>query len=81
MLHQREYWRSVGDVKLLRRYERARKAAVIPACLVMDGLQRVFTQPQAALRWARSWGMTGFDRSGPIKTWVARQAMGLARPG
>lgn len=81
VLHQREYWRSVGDVKLLRRYERARKAAVIPACLVMDGLQRVFTQPQAALRLARSWGMTGFDRSGPIKTWVARQAMGLARLG
>jgi 2-polyprenyl-6-methoxyphenol hydroxylase-like FAD-dependent oxidoreductase len=24
----------------------------------------------------RNWGMSGFDRSGPLKDWVARRAMG-----
>jgi len=24
----------------------------------------------------RNWGMRGFDRSGPLKEWVVRQAMG-----
>jgi 2-polyprenyl-6-methoxyphenol hydroxylase-like FAD-dependent oxidoreductase len=33
---------------------------------------------QQAKTWTalRNWGMTGFDRSGAIKHWVARRAMG-----
>jgi len=30
MLQGRDYWRSVADVRLLRRYERERKAALLP---------------------------------------------------
>ena len=29
VLHEREYWRSPGDVRLLRRYERARKGDML----------------------------------------------------
>ena len=29
----------------------------------------------------RNFGMSGFERSGPLKRWVARQAMGLGLRG
>jgi 2-polyprenyl-6-methoxyphenol hydroxylase-like FAD-dependent oxidoreductase len=76
VLHQREYWRGVGDAKLLRRYERARKADVLAMGAATDGLQQLFARQAQAWSLLRNWGMTGFDRSGPLKEWVARQAMG-----
>lgn len=76
-LHQREYWRALGDAKLLRRYERSRKAEVLTLSAAMDGLQKLFSQSGGTWQTARNWGMSGFERSGPIKQWVARQAMGL----
>ncbi len=76
-LHAREYWRSVGDEKLLRRYERSRKAAVLAMGASMDGLQQLFSHSGAPWQAARNWGMNGFERSGLIKQWVARQAMGF----
>ena len=76
LLHGRDYWRSVGDEKLLRRYERARKAAVLAVGGTTDGLQQLFARPEAAWQGMRNWGMTGFERSGWMKAWVARQAMG-----
>jgi 2-polyprenyl-6-methoxyphenol hydroxylase-like FAD-dependent oxidoreductase len=79
VLHEREYWRPLGDEKLLRRYERARKADVMAMAWTTDGLQRLFAQPTEPWARLRNWGMRGFDRSGPIKRWVVRQAMGNAR--
>ncbi|MBA2674890.1 FAD-dependent monooxygenase [Ramlibacter sp.] len=76
VLQGREYWRSVGDAKLLRRYERARKPDVLAMGLATDGLQQLFARTEAPWAWARNWGMKGFERSGPLKHWVARQAMG-----
>lgn len=76
VLHEREHWRSVGDVKLLRRFERSRKAGVLAMGATTDGLQQLFAQQAEPWGWLRNWGMTGFDRSGPLKQWVARQAMG-----
>ena len=80
VLHGREYWRSLGDEKLLRRYERARKADVLAIGLATDGLQQLFAQTAEPWAWLRNWGMRGFDRSGPIKHWVARRAMGRDTP-
>lgn len=79
VLHEREYWRGLGDEKLLRRYERARKADVLALAWTTDGLQQLFAQPSEPWGWLRNWGMRGFDRSGPVKRWVVRQAMGDAR--
>jgi 2-polyprenyl-6-methoxyphenol hydroxylase-like FAD-dependent oxidoreductase len=76
VLHQREGWRSVGELKLLRRFERSRKADVMAMGATTDGLQQLFAQQAAPWAMLRNWGMTGFDLSGPIKQWVARQAMG-----
>jgi 2-polyprenyl-6-methoxyphenol hydroxylase-like FAD-dependent oxidoreductase len=73
----REYWRTLGDEKLLRRYERARKADVAAISAVTDGLHGLFAQPEAPWQTLRNWGMTGFSRSGLLKNWVTRQAAGL----
>jgi 2-polyprenyl-6-methoxyphenol hydroxylase-like FAD-dependent oxidoreductase len=79
VLHEREYWRELGDTRLLRRYERARKGDVLALGWTTDGLQQLFAQPAEAFSLLRNWGMRGFDRSGPLKHWAVRQAMGGAR--
>lgn len=76
VLAQREYWRGLGDEKLLRRYERQRKADVAAMGAVTDGLHGLFAHTDARLQALRNWGLAGFARSGPLKTWVMRQAMG-----
>jgi 2-polyprenyl-6-methoxyphenol hydroxylase-like FAD-dependent oxidoreductase len=76
-LAAREYWRGLGDEKLLRRYERARAGAVAQMGWVTHGLHSLFAHGDARLQSLRNWGLTSFDRSGPLKTWAARQAMGL----
>ncbi len=77
VLAQREYWRALGDEKLLRRYERARKADVTAMGAVTDGLHGLFAQPDDRWRALRNWGMKGFARSSLLKHWVTRQAAGL----
>lgn len=76
VIHGREYWRGLGDEKLLRRYERSRKADVAAMGAVTDGLHSLFAQNDARWQAVRNWGMKGFARSGPLKEWVMRQAMG-----
>lgn len=76
VLRERDYWRGVDDPKLLRRYERSRKADVLAMGAATDGLQQLFAQPAGPWTLLRNWGMSGFERSGPVKHWVARQAMG-----
>jgi len=78
VLRTRPTWRTLGDIRALRRYERERKAALLPARLMMDGLQQLFTRHENTIATLRNWGMKGFERSGPIKTWLVRQAMGTA---
>lgn len=77
ILHGRDYWRSVDDSKLLRQYERTRKTALLAVGGATDGLQRLFARDDATTQGLRNWGMKGFERSGWVKSWVARQAMGL----
>ena len=77
VIAKREYWRGLGDEKLLRRYERVRKADVAAMGLVTDQLHGLFAQTDARWQGLRDWGLKGFARSGPLKTWVMRQARGL----
>jgi 2-polyprenyl-6-methoxyphenol hydroxylase-like FAD-dependent oxidoreductase len=76
VLHGRDYWRSVADLRLLRSYERERKAAMLPLGLATDSLQQLFARAEGPWQVLRNWGMKGFERSGPLKEWMARQAMG-----
>lgn len=72
----REYFRGLGDEKLLRRYERARKGDVLAMAAVTDGLHSLFAQPDARCQALRNWGMRGVASSGPLKAWLTRQATG-----
>ena len=76
VIRAKEFWRPLHDIKLLRRYERARQADVQAMSLVTDGLQRLFAQPGPVWQNLRNWGMRGFDRSGPLKHWMTQRAMG-----
>jgi 2-polyprenyl-6-methoxyphenol hydroxylase-like FAD-dependent oxidoreductase len=77
LIRGRDYWRPVNDEKMLRRYERARKADVALMGAATDGLQQLFSRAGPQWRSVRNWGMNGFERSGLLKRWVARQAMGM----
>ncbi|MGB6100224.1 MAG: ubiquinone biosynthesis protein UbiH, partial [Comamonas sp.] len=78
VLQTRERWRSLADLRLLRRYERQRSSAVAGAQLAMDGLQQLFTRADTPLPSLRHCGMNLFDRCTPLKGWVSRRAMGVA---
>lgn len=77
VIRTRDYWRSVGDARLLRRYERARRADVLQMSLATDGLQQLFSHNLGPLPALRNWGMRGFDRTRFVKHWITAQAMGL----
>jgi ubiquinone biosynthesis UbiH/UbiF/VisC/COQ6 family hydroxylase len=77
LLDARPYWRSVGDLRLLRSYERERKAELAVVGGSGDALQRLFDQTNPFVRNVRNWGMQTFDRSSILKHWVTRRAMGL----
>ena len=76
ILDHRAYWRSVGDPKLLRAYERARKADFAVVGGSGDALQQLFGQQHPAWQALRKIGMLGFERSGPLKQWITGRAMG-----
>ena len=78
VLAARESWRPLADLKLLRRYERARQGEWLRMRLATDGLQLLFDRPEPLAASLRNWGMSLFDASGPIKSQVARLAMGTA---
>lgn len=78
VIRTREFWRPLNDLKLLRRYERARQADVLRMGLVTDGLQRLFARQGPVWPPLRKWGLEGFDHCGPLKHWITRQAMGTS---
>ena len=80
VLSTRPYWRSVGDMRLLRPYERARKADFALIGNTGDAIQQLFANPHPALQSLRNWGMNQFGHSGPLKLWVTQRAMGNAHP-
>ena len=71
----KEYWRGVGDKFLLRRYERERKAGLLPTWLACDGLQRLFSNPHTLAQSLRNWGMSQFDQLSQLKHFTVQQAM------
>jgi ubiquinone biosynthesis UbiH/UbiF/VisC/COQ6 family hydroxylase len=77
VVHSRASWRPVNDVRLLRHYERARRAEVTTTDAAMTFLQQLFAKHGDGWEKLRNWGMQGFEHSGITKQWAARQAMGL----
>jgi 2-polyprenyl-6-methoxyphenol hydroxylase-like FAD-dependent oxidoreductase len=77
VLAGKEYFRSYGDMRLLRRYERARKGDATALRVATDGLQRLFALDDERARSLRNWGMRGFEALAPVKSAVMRRAMGV----
>jgi ubiquinone biosynthesis UbiH/UbiF/VisC/COQ6 family hydroxylase len=77
VLRQRESWRRLSDLKLLKRYERVRKWEFLTVSSVTDGLQQLFARPESPVEMVRNWGMQRFEKSGLVKRWIAIRAMGL----
>jgi len=75
VLGEREFWRPLSDMKLLRRYERARQADVKTMGWLTDQLQNLFAQPSAPWQPLRNWGLSAFDKLGPLKRWATTNAM------
>lgn len=73
----REAGRDFAQTRVLRRYERRRRGDNVATMWAMEGFYRLFGNDDRFLSRLRNTGFRIFDRSGPIKREVMRQAMGL----
>jgi ubiquinone biosynthesis UbiH/UbiF/VisC/COQ6 family hydroxylase len=76
VLLQRGACRDVGEHRLLRRYERARREDILAMTWLTHGLQRLFRDPSAPLAWVRNRGLSLVDRAGPLKRRLVQHALG-----
>ncbi len=76
VLRERGACRDVGQVRLLRGYERARREDILAMTMATDGLQRLFGHRAAAVRWIRNGGLALVDRAPPLKRLLIRHAFG-----
>ncbi|HID49364.1 MAG TPA: hypothetical protein EYP40_07120, partial [Chromatiales bacterium] len=67
-----------GSHRVLRRYERWRRADNRGMLLAMDGFKRLFSSDQPALAWLRDAGLNVTDRCTPLKNFIMRRALGSA---
>jgi 2-octaprenylphenol hydroxylase len=73
---QREPFRDPGDLILLRRYERSRRADIQKLVIATDGLHRLFAAPGSMVRGARNLGMSLVASQPLIKRWLVSSALG-----
>jgi 2-polyprenyl-6-methoxyphenol hydroxylase-like FAD-dependent oxidoreductase len=76
LLLQREAVRSCGDLRLLRRYQRARAEDILAMRLATDSLARLFGSRTGAVAWLRNTGLNLTAASPVLKTLLARRALG-----
>ena len=76
VLLQREIFRDPGEIRLLRRYERARAEDILALAWVTDGLQRLFAAPGAAAAKLRNAGLNLTNALPVIKNLLVRRALG-----
>lgn len=77
VLANKPYFRAYGDMKLLRAYERARKAQAAMFLLATDGIKNVFGRQGDGLQGMRNRGMLGLDAVPALKSWLVRRASGV----
>lgn len=70
--------RDIGDLGVLRRYERWRKGDNLAMIFALDGFKRLFSNDVAALMTLRNAGLRAVDRFTPLKHAFVRRAMGLS---
>lgn len=68
--------KDIGDLKVLRRYERWRRADNRSMLVAMDGIKRLFGSELLVVKDLRSVGLNLIDKITPLKNIVMQQAMG-----
>ncbi len=69
---------SLAELRVLRRYERWRKSENMMALGLIDGLNRLFSNSNEALGWARRTGLSLVNGSAMTKRALIGRAMGIA---
>ncbi len=67
----------LGGMKLLRRYERARRGDNVITMRAMEGFRLLFGHSATSVKTARNFGMKMFNQIPVVKNEVIRKAMGL----
>ncbi|HEY3860219.1 MAG TPA: UbiH/UbiF/VisC/COQ6 family ubiquinone biosynthesis hydroxylase [Gammaproteobacteria bacterium] len=70
--------RDIGDLGVLRRYERWRKGDNLAMIFALDGFKRLFSNDVAGVSVLRNVGLRAVDRFTPLKHAFVRHAMGLS---
>jgi hypothetical protein len=70
--------RDVGDLGVLRRYERWRKGDNLAMIFALDAFKRLFSNENAGISTLRNAGLRAVDRFTPLKHAFVRRAMGLS---
>jgi ubiquinone biosynthesis UbiH/UbiF/VisC/COQ6 family hydroxylase len=76
VLLQRELFRDPGEIRLLRRYERARAEDILALALVTDGLQQLFAAPGGLTARLRNAGLNLTNPLPVVKNLLIRRALG-----
>ncbi|KWR77140.1 ubiquinone biosynthesis protein [Cupriavidus sp. SHE] len=76
VMADKESFRSEGDLRLLRRYERARATDLLSLTAATDGLHRLFSLPGTPARVVRNLGMRAVGSQGLIKRLLIGHALG-----
>ena len=76
VLAAREPWRALGDVKLLRRYARARLTDTLMMGRVTDGLLHLFASPEPWVKELRNRGLGLVNQVPALKRLLAGRALG-----
>ena len=75
VLLQRELFRDPGEIRLLRRYERARAEDIIALAWVTDGLHKLFAAPGGAAAKLRNAGLNLTNALPVLKNLLIRRAL------
>jgi len=72
----KQYSETLGDVSMLRKYERCRKAEALKVIATMEGFKQLFDGQQPIKKLARNIGLLCANKLPGIKAFFIRQAMG-----
>jgi 2-octaprenylphenol hydroxylase len=67
----------LGDLTVLKRYQRRRKPENLATMAAMEGFKRLFGSQNSTLRLLRNYGLSAVNGLGAIKNKLIKQAMGL----
>lgn len=69
----------LGELAMLRRYERWRRPDSVAIAAATDGINRLFSNDIGPIRWARRIGLWGFGKIAPLRRAAMRVAAGDQR--